>query len=382
MRVSDLIEAMETIAPRRLAEPWDRVGLQIGRPGSELEGPVLLTIDLTEEVAAEAGAIDASAIIAYHPPIFRSLDVITDATAKGRILLGLIERGVAIYSPHTALDAASGGVTDWLCEGIAGAHGRTAGDVRALTPDSSGNERVKIVTFVPESDAEKVRNAMATAGAGQIGGYQVCSFTSPGTGTFLGGPGTDPTIGEAGQLEEVEELRLEMVAPARTAALVVETLRHFHPYEEPPIDIYPLEPEPRRAIGAGRRMTLDDPATLTEIGARLREHLGWSRLRYALPENRSEDEPFRTVGVVPGSGSELADTAIAEGCELFVTGEMKHHEVVNATQQGLAVLLAGHTNTERGYLKRLAPKLSGVLGGHDVRVSRADRDPIRVLPQA
>ncbi|MEM9064929.1 MAG: Nif3-like dinuclear metal center hexameric protein [Planctomycetota bacterium] len=381
MRVSDLVEAIESVAPTSLAEDWDRVGLQIGRPAAELSGPVLLTIDLTEEVAAEAIGMGASAILAYHPPIFRGLDELTDATAKGRILLGLIEKAVAVYSPHTALDAATGGVTDWLCEGVAGApSGRIAGDVRALTPDRSGGARVKIVTFVPEADAEKVRNAMATAGAGQIGNYKVCSFATPGEGTFLGGAGTDPVVGHAGKLEQVPELRLEMVAPARSAALVVETLREFHPYEEPPVDVYPLEPEPRRGIGAGRRLTLDSPATLEQIGARLREHLRRSRLRFALPEGRADDEPFRTVGVVPGSGSELADTAIGEGCELFVTGEMKHHEVVGATQRGLSILLAGHTNTERGYLSRLAPRLSGMLGGHEVRVSEKDRDPIRVLP--
>jgi len=200
-----------------------------------------------------------------------------------------------------------------------------------------------------------------------------------GHGTFLGGEGTSPMTGESGRLERVAELRLEMVAPARNAALVLETLRHFHPYEEPAIDIYRIEPEPLRSVGAGRRLTLDKAATIAQIAGRLRPFLGRSRIRFALPHDRRDDASYKTVGVVAGSGSELADTAIAEGCELFVTGEMKHHEIVAATQRGLSILLAGHTNTERGYLRVLAERLRVLLPGVETRLAETDVDPVRLL---
>ncbi|MEM1330440.1 MAG: Nif3-like dinuclear metal center hexameric protein [Planctomycetota bacterium] len=378
MRVRDLVRAMESIAPPALAESWDRVGLHVGHANADLTGAILLTIDLTEAVVEEAVAAKASAVVAYHPPIWQPISRLTGSTRTQRVVMSLLEHGIAVYSPHTALDAAGGGVTDWLCEGLSGVPNvHEAGDCRALSPHEDHEPpRVKIVTFVPEDHAEQVRNAMATAGAGLIGDYRVCSFASPGVGTFLGGEGTNPAVGEAGRLERVQELRLEMIADASAAALVCDTLRRFHPYEEPAIDLIPLTPEPRRAVGAGRRLVLDTPATAHELAERLRGHLDKSRLKFALPEGVSTEHKITTVGVCPGAGGELAAAARAEGCELFVTGEMKHHEVLAAMDNGMGVLLAGHTNTERGYLPRLADRLRGELVGVEVMVCERDMDPL------
>lgn len=378
MTIQDLIDAMGRIAPLEYAEPWDKVGLHVGEPSRELDGPVLLTIDLTERVMEEARETGARAIIAYHPPIWEPITRLTGETARGRIMLRAIEAGMAIYTPHTALDAAPGGVTDWLCEGLSGSTtpGKILGDCRALSPAAIGSGRVKIVTFVPMESLEKVRNALATAGAGIIGGYTLCSFSSEGTGTFLGGDGTRPAVGRAGNVEEVSERRLEMVCPRANLALAIETLRQFHPYEEPAIDVYELEAEPKRRAGSGRRLVLDQPATLLELADRLKRFLPRSRLRAALP---GDDRPLRSVGVVPGGGEDLAPLALREGCELFVTGEMRHHRVLDCLHGGLGVLLAGHTNTERGFLPRLAGRMREELAGIRVEVSRADQDILFVI---
>ncbi len=385
-KVADLIEAIERIAPPTGAEPWDRVGLQVGDPSRELAGPVLLTIDLTRRVLDEAIAMKASAIIAYHPPIWEPLAKLTDETNTERIIRRAIESGIAIYSPHTAIDSARGGVTDWLCEGIAGSgtddgENRISCDVRALVPlqENEKTQEVKIVVFVPADAVEQLRGALATAGAGRIGEYEVCSFAVEGQGTFLGTPGTNPVIGEPGRLERVEEVRLEMVCSKFVLPLVIETLRQFHPYEEPAFDVYELLPKPDRSTGTGRRLALDQPATVPEIGAKLRAHLGASRIRYALPEGMDEKTPLHKIGVVPGSGGDLIESAIEGGCQLFVTGEMTHHRVIAATARGMAVLLAGHTNTERGYLPRLGTRLGRQMQGVEFRVSESDRDPLVVL---
>ncbi len=386
MLVQDLIDALDRIAPLSNAEPWDKVGLMVGSPRQTLKGPVLFCIDLTEKVMDEAVAMGAGAIIAYHPPIWKPLERITDETPKGRILLRAAEARIAIYSPHTSLDAAPGGLTDWLCEGLSGnvnakdGEGVVHGDSRALTPRTvpSTTQEMKIVTFVPAGDAlEKVRNAMASAGAGIIGNYRVCAFGAEGQGTFLGGEGSKPVIGQPGRLESVREVRLEMVCSRSAVPLVVETLRSFHPYETPAIDVYELSGVPERHIGVGRRLVLDRPATVAELGERLRGHLDRVRLRMALVEN---DEPLTHVGVVAGAGAELAMTAVREGCEVFVTGEMKHHEVVEMLNAGCSVLLAGHTNTERGYLKRLAKRLTAALPGLATHCSTADRDILVAVP--
>jgi dinuclear metal center YbgI/SA1388 family protein len=372
---------MQRIAPLELAESWDKVGLLAGDSGRALDGCVLLTIDLTESVLEEARAVGARAIIAYHPPIFEPLTRITDATPRQRVVLRAVESGIAIYSPHTALDAMPGGITDWLCEGLSGkAHDpqrppHPAGDVRALTPHAAlpTSQEVKIVTFVPEAHVERVRGALATAGAGMIGAYQLCSFAAQGTGTFLGDSTTKPMAGEAGKLEHVREVRLEMVCGKSNLGLAVRTLREFHPYEEPAIDVYQLLPQPDRRGGSGRKLVLDRPATVGELAQRLKAFLGRDRVRYALAGG---DTPVTRVGVVPGAGSELSKLARREGCEVFVTGEMKHHEVLGALNAGMSVILGGHTSTERGYLARLRVLLSAAIAGVEVRISTVDKDPL------
>lgn len=379
MITQDLVSILHDIAPLSYAEPWDKVGLLVGDATRALSGPVLLTIDLTEAVLSEAAAAKASAIVAYHPPIFEPLTRITDATPRQRVILRAIEAGIAVYSPHTALDAVPGGVTDWLCEGLsASTHdGKVAGDCRALEAHAGlpSSQEMKIVTFVPGESLDQVRSALATAGAGIIGHYNVCSFAVEGSGTFLGDASTHPTVGHAGHLEHARELRLEMVCSKSALALALETLRRFHPYEEPAIDVYPLLPQPRRNAGPGRRLVLDRPATVRELAARLKDFVKRDRVRYAIAGEI--DKPISHIGVVPGSGSKLSKLARHEGCEVFVTGEMNHHEILGALNAGMSVLLGGHTNTERGYLPRLKSQIEAKLPKCKVIVSTADKDPLQ-----
>lgn len=409
--VADLVGAIEAIAPTNLAEPWDNVGLLIGSADQPLRGPVLLTIDLSEPVAAEARRLGCSAVIAYHPPIFAPLKRISGRTSAERVVMSMLSAGIAVYSPHTALDACEGGVTDWLADGLLGLqHGGIASrpsdqpgthggaDRRAIRPAGvlPMTEQVKIVTFAPPEAIEKLRAGLASAGAGLIGGYELCSFASPGKGSFWGGEGTKPVIGEAGRLELVDEHRLEMVCSAKALPLAVEMLRQFSPYEEPPIDVYALQPRPIRAVGAGRRIALDHPLTLEDLAKRLRNHLrpqGGGAARSSEPKDRiliapaersgggadlsevARTELVERIGVVPGSGGELAMEALHDGCQVFVTGEMKHHEVRAAVSSGLSVILAGHTQTERGYLPILAQRLQAALSGVSLQVSLDDRPP-------
>lgn len=381
MNVQNLIDAVESIAPLALAEPWDRVGLQIGSPDIPLEGPVFLAIDLTEQVLDEALAAHASAVIAYHPPIWEPLKRLTDATPKERVIARAARAGLAVYAPHTSLDNATGGMTDWLCEGVSGstAPGKIAGDCRALSPRAitRTTQECKVVTFVPDAELDKLRQALATAGAGLIGNYSICSFAVRGDGTFFGQGDANPAVGKAGRLEHVEELRLEMVCSRASLPLVLATLRQFHPYEEPAVDVYDLVPQMNRAVGAGRRIVLDQPATVQEIAGRLGTFLAGPRGRPTVQfADAGRGGAVTRVGVVCGAGSSQASMAHAEGCEVFVTGEMKHHEVMEAINAGMAVVLAGHTATERGFLPRLAAGLRKILPGVVFKVSERDLDPL------
>lgn len=377
MLVQDLITAMEAIAPPRYAEEWDNVGLVLGDAQRDLRGVVLLTIDLTESVVREARDMGAGAVISYHPPLFHPTRRITASNRTGRVLLAAIEAGLAVYAPHTALDGAPGGMSDWLADGLMDRKGVVKADRRALRPHIAvrESEQVKVVTFVPEVSVDQVRSAMATGGAGTIGEYELCSFGVPGTGTFFGSRQASPVVGNAGQLERVPEVRLEMVCSRRALPVAVETLRQFHPYEEPAIDVYELVGRPERSAGAGRRLVLDQPTTIEKLAERVKTYLNVRGVYVA----KASDAPVNCVGVCPGSGAELADLARAEGCTVYVTGEMKHHEILASVEAGMSIITAGHTATERGYLPSLAERLRETLPQVHFAVSKVDRSPLTLL---
>ncbi len=380
----DLVEAMGSVAPLALAEPWDNVGLIAGDAEAELAGPTLLTIDLDERVIAEAieaGRGTPGAIVAYHPPIFGGIKRLTAETPRGRALLRAIGAGFALYSPHTALDAAAGGVADWLIDQIGSGTDRAALSAFA---EVAGSQSHKVVCFVPVASppcapmvvVDQVRSAMAAAGAGRIGSYDECSFGVRGIGSFFGGAGTHPAVGARGRLESVEEVRLEMVCSRRDLPAVIAALRVAHPYEEPAFDIHELAPRPDRNLGPGRVMTLEHPASVEAIARRLAQALNIEGLQWA---DAADGGPIERVAVCPGSGESLIPAALDHGAQVFITGEMKHHEALGALDLGLSLVLAGHTQTERGYLPTLARRLHELNPALCATVSRTDRAPLRFL---
>jgi dinuclear metal center YbgI/SA1388 family protein len=331
---------------------------------------VLLTIDLTPDVAAEAIEAKAGAVIAYHPPIFAALKRLVARSPQGSVVPRMIESGIAIYSPHTALDNAPGMLTDWLIDQC-GAVGERA----ALVPAPAADAMCKVVVFVPVVPGdviERVRAAMASSGAGVIGNYESCSFASAGRGSFRGNEASRPAVGRAGELESVEELRLEMVCPAAMVEAVIAAVRSVHPYEEPAFDVYPLAGRTERRAGGGRVAMLNSPTALADITGRLKQRLGIAAVQVA--EARST---VSRIACVPGSGAALVSAAIAAGADCFVTGEMKHHEVLAALDGGCSVILAGHTETERPYLKVLCERLVSMGLGARFMVSARDRAPLR-----
>ncbi len=372
--VASLVEAMERIAPPTLAAPWDNVGLLIGARTWPLAG-VVLTNDSTQAVLEEARSAGATAVVSYHPPIFAAQKSLTDATPTGRLALAAAAAGIAVYSPHTALDAAPGGLGDWLAQAFGEAR-ITPLQPAALLPVG---EQTKLVTFCPAEAVAPLREALSRAGCGRIGDYEQCSFELRGQGTFLGGESTHPAIGERGVLERVDEVRLEMACSRAHLGDAVAALRAAHPYEEPPIEIHRLEARPSREAGQGRRVALAAPVDLPSVLAAIKRRIGVEQLRVA-PAAAAAAAGGRVscIGLCPGSGGELLEAAIASGCDVFFTGEMRHHDVLAARERGCTVVLAGHTNTERPYLPVLAERLRGLLPGCAVEVSREDRWPIEI----
>ena len=401
MKVAQIMQALRQLAPEHLAETWDKVGLQVGdvqwklRPvkqgGSGKKPRVMMCIDLTEPVMHEAIEREASMIVAYHPPIFEPLPRLVATDWKQRILMQAITHQIAIYSPHTALDSAAGGINDWLCESVlpgivaavtAPEKSATAkgGTIRAIRPSNpvKKDRPYKLVTFVPPEHLDSLRTALFAAGAGSIGAYDECSFSLEGEGTFRGGENTNPTIGQRGRSERVIERRFETIVPSHNLAAVVAALMTAHPYEEPAFDLIRLDLPPSsggEGVGQGRVVVLGKPITLKQLTAKLKKHLNVKTLEVAAPH---KDRPLRTIGFCAGAGGSL----LSEAGELdaFITGEMRHHAVLSAAADGVAVVLAGHTQTERPYLPVYARRLSATLeGAIDLIVSKQDRAPAAVI---
>jgi len=372
--LASLVRALENIAPLELAEPWDNVGVLVDprEPNEELEvHRVLLTIDATPAVLREARDAGVQCLVAYHPPIFQPAKRF--ARRVDGALFEAISAGMAIYSPHTALDAAPGGLNDWLAEAFGAA--QFAPLHQSLL--SEAGAELKLVVFVPRENADRLRDALSSAGAGVIGNYSHCSFNLEGEGTFFGEEGADPVVGRAGRLERAAEIRLEMVCAKRDLARAARAIAQNHPYEEPAWDVYPLAPKPRLRAGSGRLVTLDVPRPLDELIGAVKAHLGLEHLRVAATDSHRNGHPIQSIGVCAGSGATVLQGAPAD---LYLTGELGHHHVLRALRDGASVLLCEHSNTERGYLPRLRERLLAQTAGEvDVLLAAADVEPLRVV---
>jgi dinuclear metal center YbgI/SA1388 family protein len=367
MRLSEVVERIAALAPPAYAEAWDNVGLLTGDLAQNVTR-ALVTVDLTHDVLDEARTKKCELVVSYHPPIFSPLKRVTSES----LIFKAISDRIAIYSPHTALDVALDGTNDVLADAVGMHVERAALRAPALWPDGK-DAGYKLYVFVPEAACERVSRALFEAGAGKIGNYSSCSFRSGGTGTFFGEAGAHPKIGSAGKLEEVAELKLETVVPAARVSDVIRALRASHPYEEPAFDLVRVAaaPAPSR-IGLGRAGAVD-PIDRKALIQKIKIALGVSHLLVA----GKIDGEVKRVAVGAGACGDLYKDAIASGADLYLTGEMRHHDAIAAGRK-ITVVCALHSNSERITLKMLSAKLNE-LAGFEALVSDADRDPFRIL---
>jgi dinuclear metal center YbgI/SA1388 family protein len=331
VRVKDITAVMERWAPRDLAWEKDNVGLQVGSPEARVRR-VLVGLDPTESLVHEAARKRADLIITHHPLLFTPLRNLNTSTAQGRILAALIRSGRTLYSAHTNLDFAPGGTSFALGE-VLGLR-----DMRFLAQQSRTYR--KVVTFVPADAADAVAGAMAAAGGGTIGNYDACSFRTQGTGTFRGNARSSPRVGKRGRIEQVEEIRLEMLVDQRNLPAVLDAMRQTHPYEEVAYDVYPLE-NIHPGTGMGAIGVLRTPLSSAAFLRRVRTALHAGSLRYT----HGRPARIRTVAVCGGAGRGLLQEAIASGADAFITADVHYHDYQDAA--GHIVLIdAGHYETE------------------------------------
>jgi dinuclear metal center YbgI/SA1388 family protein len=362
--VATVASAMDQLAPPSLAQSWDNVGLLVGDRAAVCRR-VLLCIDLTPAVLGEAVAGEFDLVVAYHPPLFKPVKrLLADSDEPDAIVHGAIADGIAIYSPHTALDAAEGGTNDVLA-GLCG-----LSEVGPFEYVSAARAQYKVVTFVPAAQLEQVASAMSGAGAGRIGDYEQCSYRLEGKGTFFGLEGTHPQVGRKGRLEHVAETRIEMNCPDECLPEVIAALRQSHPYEEPAFDISPLAPEPR--FGIGRVGTLPRGTTLASLTGLLKRATK-SKVTMVVGEAGAK---LRRAAVCAGAAGRLPmEKPRSADCDVIVTGEIRHHDALSILRAGKTAIALGHWESERPVLAPLAKRLRKTIGGLAVVVSRADASP-------
>jgi dinuclear metal center YbgI/SA1388 family protein len=364
MKIKEIAKRIDRIIPLKLAQGWDNVGLLIGNPNKDVKN-ILMTIDITKAVLSEAKKQKAELIISYHPIIWDGLKTITTDGPAG-IVYDLISSGIAVFSIHTALDVAIGGVNDGLAEIIGIKDAKPIGDY----VESPTGDNYKLVVYVPADSLAKVSNAVFAAGAGAIGNYSNCSFGAEGTGTFRPLEGAKPAIGRKNRLEKVPETRFETIVPADKLDAVIEAMIKAHPYETPAFDIFKLYNEQSK-FGLGRIGLLEQPLKIAQIIEKIKKTTGAKAVGLVGDDKKT----VKKAAVCAGSCGKIINSVIAAGADSYITGELKHHQALAAQEAGLTCICLSHTISERFILKKLAKQLQKPLEETIIRISKQDKDP-------
>lgn len=330
-KINEVTRCLESIAPPAYQESYDNAGLITGDPETEVTG-VLVCLDSTEEVMDEALRKNCNLVVAHHPIIFKGLKKITGRNYVERTIIKAIRNNIAIYAIHTNLDNVSSGVNFKICEIL------ELENVKVLSPQK--NVLSKLVTFVPEKDTQGVLEALHEAGVGKIGAYDHCSFSIEGTGRFKPGSGASPHIGKPGEIESVNETRIEVIFPTHQWPAVQAALNKSHPYEEVAYYLTSLD-NTYQEVGSGMSGTLKSPMEPQMFLKYLKEKMSLSVIRHSHLLNKK----ISKVAVCGGSGSFLIQKAIASKADIFVTGDLKYHEFFDHEEK---IVLAdiGHYESE------------------------------------
>ena len=359
--LGEFVRWLEELIPLSFQEDYDNSGLQVGDP-SALVSSVLLTVDVAPGVIAEAADSGCNLIISHHPVIFKPLRRLAFSGNSEVCVAAALRKGIAVYSAHTSFDNMAGGVSFRLAEKI-GLEG-----IKVLEPVSG--RLLKLVTFVPESHAAVVRDALFAAGAGTIGNYDRCSFNVHGEGTFRAGEGADPFAGVIGEDHTESEVRIEVVVPRHRESACVRALLASHPYEEVAWDLFVME---NRYPGAGAGAVGALPVALA--GTAL---LGALKRLTGLPVIRFSGDPartVRTVAVCGGAGAGLIGSAARAGADAFITGDIKYHAFTEAPA-GMLIADIGHYESEKFSLEILYELILKKFPNFALRFSGIKTNPI------
>jgi len=331
MFIQELVDFLNTSIPPGIQEEYDNSGLLVGDTSQELKG-VLISVDATEEVIDEAIRKQANFVLTHHPVIFSGLKTLTGKNYVERTVMKAIRNNLAIYAAHTSLDNLKEGINFKM------AHKLGLKSPTILRP--AKNQLLKLVFFVPHDHADAVRKAVFDAGAGIVGDYEGCSYNLDGKGSFRPGEGTDPYVGQIGEMHFEEETRVETWLPRYKTSQVLKAMNQAHPYEEVAYDLYPLVNSDNET-GAGVIGELEEEMPEKEFLEQLKQTFGVPVIRHT----KLLYSFVQRIAFCGGSGSFLLEDAMAQGADVFVSADFKYHRFFDAEEK---ILIAdiGHYESE------------------------------------
>uniref|UniRef100_A0A8C7GGB7 NIF3-like protein 1 n=1 Tax=Oncorhynchus kisutch TaxID=8019 RepID=A0A8C7GGB7_ONCKI len=347
MDLKEVLKVLEELAPLSLAESWDNVGLLVEPIKCRPIKTILLTNDLTDSVMSEAEAMNCDLIISYHPPLFHPIKCLVSKNWKQRLAIRAITAGIAVFSPHTSWDSVKGGVNDWLAGGVG------SGKVSVLSQSFSSAPQSHKLEFTARS-LEELNTIMAE----------------------LKGTNSGVNLQHTAVSSETDGFFISLICPDSGLTPSVQTLlQHATPSQS--LSILQVKQRPLPGYGQGRLSVLDEPVTVAAAVQQMKSHLGLNHLRLALGAQQTLESIVSTVAVCAGSGGSVLNGVKAD---LYITGEMSHHEVLDSVAAGASVILSDHSNSERGFLAVFKKRLAGHLSNSiTVALSQADRDPLEVV---
>ena len=364
MKLRELTNFLETLAPLGYQEDYDNSGLIVGDPDQEIKGAII-SLDCTEAVLHEAISQGFNLVISHHPIVFKGLKKFNGKNYVERVVMKAIQNGVALYAIHTNFDNVLEGVNKKICDKLG------VREPHILKPRNG--ELKKLVTFCPEKDAENVRNAMFNAGGGWIGNYSECSYNAEGFGTFKAGEGAEPYVGEIGRRHSEPEIRIEIIYPGYIERKLLAALIDAHPYEEVSYDLYPLS-NSYQQVGSGMIGNLETDHDELEFLKFVKQKLNAKVIRHTAVTGKK----IRRVAVCGGAGSFLLNNAISAGADIFITSDFKYHEFFDAEEK-LIIADVGHFESEQFTQELLLDLITEKFRNFALRLTTQNTNPINYL---
>ena len=365
MKIREVTQYIATIAPPSYQESYDNAGLIVGDANREITG-VLIALDTIEEVIDEAIAKKCNLIVAHHPIVFGGLKTFTGKNYVERVVMKAIKHDVAIYVAHTNLDNVyEHGVNGKIAEKLA------LTNTRILAP-KKGILR-KLYVFVPENAVEAVSQALFDAGAGHIGNYSECSFSSAGKGSFKAAENANPTLGKIGERHYESEQKIEVIFPAHLQGRIVAALQRAHPYEEVAYDVVALENKHQK-VGAGIVGDLEQPMPALDFLKLVKATMKTGCVRYT---NLCKSE-IKRVAVCGGAGSFLLRNAIGAQADVFITADYKYHQFFDAENR-IIIADIGHYESEQFTIELFYELITQKFLNFAVHCTEVNTNPINYL---